>query len=739
MAQSWLHICLLRTVNQGNMAQQVLYVDPTQGQDNRDGRSANQPLKTITAALRLSQGDTQVQLQAGLYTANSGEQFPLVIPSGCELVGQPGGGRPTTIVQGSGPVQHPVLGSQVAACVLQDGAQLSQVTIINTQARGIGLLLAEGRPHLSGVVVMKCPQYGAVTLGKALPLVEDCVFEDCGIAIAWFTQSKGQFERVFCQKNQTALMVQDSAAPLILSCGLERNVTGIAIADTANPVLRNNRIRQNQTAGLTLTGQATADLGQAEDLGNNIVRLNGAMDINNGSGRSLVSCGNDVLPQRIQGRVDLIASARPDPVAVPPTLFDQPTSWISSESVEPDDVEASEPPPTLRGSIQFSDMTQHWAGPFVDGLAQAGTVAGFTDGTFRPDRSLTRAEFAAFIVANFPDVPEQTAPQRFTDVSPNFWAYTALSQAQQMGFLSGFPDRTLRPNEPITRIQAIVAVTNGLQLTGGRVDDVGIYRDRAQIPSYAVDALSTATRHRLVVNYPEPLILRPLETMTRGEVAALIYQGRVAMGESTAIDSPYIVRPDTTQPVFSDLTGHWATAFIQGLAAVNLVTGLQDGRFAPDDAITRAQFATLVVNAFQPVPVKPALQFQDVPSDYWAASAIQQAYRGEFMAGFPDFTFAPEHPLLRVQTWVALVNGLDWATLPADEHVLSPFEDASTLPRYGLQQTSVAIIQHLIANYPDRQALRPNQITTRAEVCVAIYQALVALQRLPAIASEYVV
>ncbi|MGD1943980.1 MAG: S-layer homology domain-containing protein [Leptolyngbyaceae cyanobacterium] len=721
------------------MAQQVLYVDAEKGQDNRDGRSPNQPLKTITAALRLSQGDTQVQLQAGLYTANSGEQFPLVIPSGCELVGQAGGGRPTTIIQGSGPVQHPVLGRQVAASVLQDGAKLQQVTVINTQAQGIGLLLAEGRPQLSGVVVMKCPQYGAVTLGKALPLVQDCVFENCGTAIAWFTQSKGQFERVFCQNNQTALRIEDSAAPLILSCGLERNVTGVAIADTANPVLRNNRIRQNQTVGLTLTGQATADFGQAEDLGNNIVRLNGAMDIQNGSGRSLVSCGNDVLPQRIQGRVDLIASALPDAAAVPPVLFEQPTSWASSEPVEPDDADATESLPMPRGSVQFSDMAQHWAGPFVDALAQAGAVAGFTDGTFRPERSVTRAEFAAFIVASFPNLPEPNAPQRFTDVSPNFWAYTALSQAQRMGFLSGFPDDTLRPSEPITRIQAIVAVANGLQLTGGRVDDVGIYRDRAQIPSYAVDALSTAPRQRLVVNYPDPLLLRPLETMTRGEVSALIYQGRVAVGASPAIASPYIVRPDTTQPLFSDLTAHWASDFIQGLAAVNLVNGLQDGRFAPDNAITRAEFATLVVAAFQPVPIKAAMQFKDVPSDYWAASAIQQAYRGEFMAGFPDLTFAPEHPLLRVQTWVALVNGLDWATLPTDEQVLSPFTDALTLPRYGLQQTAVAVVQHLIANYPDRQALRPNQVTTRAEACVAIYQALVALQRLPAIASEYVV
>ncbi|MEM0978987.1 MAG: DUF1565 domain-containing protein, partial [Cyanobacteria bacterium P01_H01_bin.58] len=84
------------------MVQRVLYVDPVSGQDSRDGLSASRSLKTLSTALRLSQADTQIRLQGGLYSAANGEQFPLVIPTGCQIIGTPGRDRPATIFQGSG-------------------------------------------------------------------------------------------------------------------------------------------------------------------------------------------------------------------------------------------------------------------------------------------------------------------------------------------------------------------------------------------------------------------------------------------------------------------------------------------------------------------------------------------------------------------------------------------------------------------------------------------------------------
>jgi len=721
------------------MARQVLYVDPTQGQDDQDGRSAAEPLKTITAALRLGRADTVIRLKAGLYTAASGEQFPLVVPAGCELVGEAGSDRPATVVQGSGHWQTPNLGTQSVSCILRDGAELKEITVMNTQSRGVGIWIEAGRTSLRRVTVLNCPHYGVVISGQALPTIQDSTVEECELAgIAFFARGKGELERVTCRGNGDGVLVQEAAAPLIQNCQLEQNTGGLAIAGTANPVLRQNRILRNRTYGIQLTDRSTADLGQSQDPGRNVVRQNGQVDIDNKTGRSLVACGNDLVPQGLRGAVDLVASTIPDPSAVPPLLFEQLATLPPTTSPEP---EPSEPSESIEvsGSEQFRDMRQHWAGPFVDGLVQADAAAGFDNGTFRPDQAVTRAEFAAFVLASFPDRPHRRPAVRFRDVPADFWGREALTQAQQTGFLSGFPDNTMRPQQPMTRIQAIVALVNGLGLTGGRVDDIGLYRDRAQVPSYAVESLATATQQRLVVNYPDPLTLRPLETLTRGEVSALVYQGRVAIGQSAAIASPYIVRPDTTQPRFSDLEGHWAAAFIRGLATANLVNGMDDGRFAPDAPMTRAQFAALLVNAFQPQPQRPPTVFSDVPNTFWGAAAIQSAYRGEFMSGFPDDTFGPHTPLLRVQVWVSLVNGLGWDDPSIALNPLGQFSDYTAIPRYALRPTAIALQRQIIASHPDRTQLRPNQVATRADVSVAVYQALVAQQRLPAIASSAIV
>ncbi|MGD1859292.1 MAG: S-layer homology domain-containing protein [Leptolyngbyaceae cyanobacterium] len=723
------------------MPQLVLYVDSQQGRNDYDGRSPARALPTLTAALRLSRGETLIRLAAGQYTESGGEQFPLIIPANCVVQGTVAGDRPAVTIQGGGTVQHPLLGVRSVACQLLGEAALQTVNISNPQSQGIGIWMATGRPRLQKVTVRQCGQHGAIALEQALPLIQDCLFESCGVAgLVFITQSKGQLERVFSLNNGIGLLLQDAAAPLVLASSFERCGTGIKIADTADPVLRSSRINNNRTYGLHLIRLGTADFGQAQDEGKNVVRQNGQLDIFNESRRSLISCGNDLLPPRLRGPIELIASELPDPSAVPARLLNQPVDFPEQEpEVKPSP--APPPPTTAVGSTRFVDMTNHWAGAFVDGLVQAGVIAGFPDGTFRPEQVLSRAEFAAFVRASFPNRQLQRSPKQFVDLAPSFWAYDALNQAYAAGFLSGYPDDTMRSNESISRIQAIVAVVNGLSLTGGRSDDMGIYRDRAQVPSYAVDALATATRQQLVVNYPEPLLLRPMEPMMRGELSALIYQGRVATGRSRRINSPYIVRPDTTQPMFSDLEQHWAADFIQGLTTINLITGLKDGRFAPDAAINRAQFATLIAKAFSPQPVRPSAAFADVPSDFWAASTIQLAYRGNFMTGFPDQTFEPNHPLLRVQVWVSLVNGLfdrDAASDGESLKQLERFQDRPDIPLYGTQQTEIALSQNFITATPGSNRLYPNRVATRADASVAVYQALVMQGRLPRSTSPYI-
>ena len=97
---------------------------------------------------------------------------------------------------------------------------------------------------------------------------------------------------------------------------------------------------------------------------------------------------------------------------------------------------------------------------------------------FRPDAVINRAQFAAMVAAAFKDRPKGRAATRFVDVPDNHWASNAITQAQRQGFLSGFPDQTFRPDQPMARVQALVAVAQGLQLPPAPANVLTIYRDR---------------------------------------------------------------------------------------------------------------------------------------------------------------------------------------------------------------------------------------------------------------------
>ncbi|WP_027268811.1 S-layer homology domain-containing protein [Leptolyngbya sp. PCC 6406] len=726
------------------MDQSSLYVHPVSGDDRRDGRAQN-PLKTLTTALERSVAGTTIHLAAGLYSTASGERFPLVIGPQRRVVGAGGAGtspsdqRPAALLQGGGTVNHGALGLGTATCVLEHQAQLEQVTVINTAANGVGLWITAGRPIVQNVHLLRCGRYGIAIADGGLPTILAGQVAESGVCgIALFRQAKGSLVRVQCQQNPIGIGLYEQAAPLIQNCDLSQNQTGIVIAGQARPVLRGNRIGQNQADGVRIQEQAEPDLGSPWDLGENDIRDNGRADLNN-MGLALTVYGNNLVPQRLQGPITLGASALPDPASVPaPRRAESPPTPPPDAPLPAPSPDPS-PAPSL-GSRRFSDLGRHWAGPFVDGLADQDLIKGFIDGSFRPNEPVTRTQFAALVAASFPQQPDRQAAVSFRDVSQNFWGAIVLAQAQRRGFLNGYPDGTMRPEQSITRIQAIVALASGLQLSAAGVEAIGIYRDRAQVPSYAVDGLAAATQQRIVVNAPEALELRPLEPITRAEVAALVYQGRVALGLSPVIASTFIVEPDSTQPGFSDLGGHWAADFIRGLATAHLVSGMKNGQFLPNEPMNRAQYAALVVKAFQPTPQRAAAPFRDVPGNFWAAEAVQAAYRSGFVSGFPDQTYGPSHPLLRVQVWVSLVEGLSLGEdITVDLNTLGQFTDYTQIPRYALRAVAIALAQSLIVNATSPTLLRPNQVATRAEVCAAVYQALVACDRLPPHPSPYIV
>ncbi|MGB7484687.1 MAG: S-layer homology domain-containing protein, partial [Phormidesmis sp.] len=72
--------------------------------------------------------------------------------------------------------------------------------------------------------------------------------------------------------------------------------------------------------------------------------------------------------------------------------------------------------------IEFSDIpADYWANPYLLGLSELGIISGFPDGTFRPSQPVTRAEFAAILNKAFPQ-PLGSSALSFDDVSEDYWA-----------------------------------------------------------------------------------------------------------------------------------------------------------------------------------------------------------------------------------------------------------------------------------------------------------------------------
>ncbi|MHC5727799.1 MAG: S-layer homology domain-containing protein, partial [Nostoc sp.] len=133
---------------------------------------------------------------------------------------------------------------------------------------------------------------------------------------------------------------------------------------------------------------------------------------------------------------------------ITPILISVPAS---SQNIPP----SATPAPT--STVNLSDVSSdYWARPFIQALADNNVIAGFPDGTFRPNQAVTRAEFAALIQKAFgsQNRVRQLSAGGFSDVPTGYWAASAIQSAYETGFLAGYPGNVFRPNQEIPRVQA---------------------------------------------------------------------------------------------------------------------------------------------------------------------------------------------------------------------------------------------------------------------------------------------
>lgn len=713
---------------------QTFYVNPATGSDSAAG-SQSAPWKTITKALEKAQSNTTIQIATGTYNAASGETFPLNVPSGVKVVGNESNKGSGILIEGSGQYNSRTQAGQNVTVLMADNAELRGVTVTNPATRGTAVWLESTTATVANCSLTKSKREGVFATGDAKPtLLNNDFINNDGNGISITRNTTGEIRGNTCKNSGSGISIDGTSAPQLVNNTITENRYGMIIAGEARPVLRNNRIESNTEEGLTVIGKALPNLGSSNDPGNNTIRNNGQLDVNNASSNPLVAFGNVLSATKVKGAITI------DGVAVGGGTGGGTGGGGTGGGGTGGGTGGGGTGGGGTVPTTFADIQNHWAKPFIQALLDKKIISGFNDGTFKPDQKMTRAQYAALLVKAFNPTAKRDATQ-FTDVASDYWAKDVIQQAYRGQFLSGFENKTFKPNDNVQRVQVMVSLVNGLNLGSADTNYLKAYDDRNAIPDYAKNAVSTATKKQIVVNYPQLKQLNPTQDATRAEVAAMVYQTLVEANQVSAVNSPYIVAytPDGSSPdiAFTDIQNHWAANFINALAKQGFISGFKDGTFKPDEKMTRAQYAALLVKAFNPPAKRDANSFKDVANDYWAKEVIQQAYRGQFLSGFDNNNFKPNDNVQRVQVLVSLVNGLGLSA--TDPNALTIYDDRNTIPDYAKNAVTTATKKQIVVNYPKLQQLNPTKDATRAEVAAMIYQALVDANKVSAIDSPYVV
>jgi amidase len=162
----------------------------------------------------------------------------------------------------------------------------------------------------------------------------------------------------------------------------------------------------------------------------------------------------------------------------------------------------------------FTDITNHWAKENINLLSSKGLLIGYPDGTFRPDKGLTRAEALKVIMTY---LGEEGQASSFKDVPTTHWANQYIGKATQLGIINGYVDGTFRPDKKISRGELAALITRAFSLKGKGTTSFKDLNSSAWYYEY-VDAL---VANKIVIGYADQTFKANKES-TRAEYATII-------------------------------------------------------------------------------------------------------------------------------------------------------------------------------------------------------------------------
>jgi len=181
--------------------------------------------------------------------------------------------------------------------------------------------------------------------------------------------------------------------------------------------------------------------------------------------------------------------------------------------------------------------------------------------------------------------------------------------------------------------------------------------------------------------------------------------------------------PEKATATWSDIRGHWAEGQIKEAGRIGMVSGYSDHTFRPDQPISRAEFAVMLVQALKLKGDEKSPGFTD--SDRispWARQAIALAAQAGLIKGYGDGTFRPETQITRAEIATITLRSLNLQVGTADK---TSFADDATIPEWTKALLTAASKKGIIiVSGRSGNQFAPNENATRAEAVVMIMRML---------------
>ncbi|EOC99555.1 S8 family peptidase [Caldisalinibacter kiritimatiensis] len=177
---------------------------------------------------------------------------------------------------------------------------------------------------------------------------------------------------------------------------------------------------------------------------------------------------------------------------------------------------------------------------------------------------------------------------------------------------------------------------------------------------------------------------------------------------------------------FDDIEGHWAKYDIEVMAAKHIAKGNDNAKFAPDNNITRAEFAALLVRALRIKEIDES-SFTDVNSDAWYKEGIDKAYKAKIVNGVGDGVFNPDGNITREEMASMIMRAYSYTTTTNLDDIVTTaevkFKDEGTVSSWARRNVRLVDTFKIMEGDPEG-TFRPKDNATRAEAIVVIKRLL---------------